>query len=172
MGRTGKWFAFQHYGVEPDAFSLAKALASGYPIGAVVSSPKLSDVFQPGKHASTFGGTPLACAAALATIEVMEQENLVDRADKAGAKFMKLLKGFIGKYKHVVEVRGKGLMVGMALDQPVKPLTDMLAENGLLTLATAEKIVRFLPPLIVTDHEIEEAVGIVEKCLNQWIQQK
>jgi predicted acetylornithine/succinylornithine family transaminase len=168
MGRTGHWFAFQAYGVEPDAFSLAKALGSGYPIGAIVSGPKLANVFQPGKHASTFGGTPLACAAALATIEAMEEEGLVQRAQAAGDKLLAGLAKFVGKYPHVTGVRGKGLMIGMVLDQPAKPLANLLMENGLLTLATAERVVRLLPPLNVKDEEIEEALAIFDKSLAQW----
>ncbi|MFC1497659.1 acetylornithine transaminase [Verrucomicrobiota bacterium] len=167
MGRTGEWFGFQNFGVDPDVFSLAKALGSGYPIGAVVSNAELADVFQPGKHASTFGGTPLACAAALATLEVIENENLVDNARQAGNKLRKALNTFVDKYKHVIEVRGKGLMLGIVLDQPAQSLTRMMTEKGLLTLATAEKVVRLLPPLNVTDEEIEKAVGIIDECLGE-----
>jgi predicted acetylornithine/succinylornithine family transaminase len=168
MGRTGRWFAYQHYAAKPDAFSLAKALGSGYPIGAVVSGPKLADVFQPGKHASTFGGTPLACAAALATIDVIEEEHLLDRAKKAGKMFADGMRKFLLKYEHVKEVRGKGLMLGLVLDQPAKPLASLMIENGLLTLATAETVCRFLPPLNVKDEEIEEALDIMDECLAQW----
>jgi len=167
MGRTGDWFAFQASGVEPDCFSLAKALGSGYPIGAIVSNQKLADVYQPGKHASTFGGTPLACAAALATIEVIEEEELLEAATRSGDLFKEGLEAFVEKYEHVKSVRGRGLMLGMELDQPAKPLVDVLAEMGLLALATAEKVVRFLPPLNVKDGEIEEALDIIEDALDQ-----
>jgi len=165
MGRTGDWFAFQASDVEPDAFSLAKALGSGYPIGAIVSNEKLANVFQPGKHASTFGGTPLACASALATIDVIEEEELLDAATRSGDLFKEGLEAFIEKYEHVKEVRGRGLMLGMELDQPAKPLVDKMAEMGLIALATAEKVVRFLPPLNVKDGEIEEALDIIEDAL-------
>ena len=165
MGRTGEWFGFQNYDVAPDAFSMAKALGSGYPIGAVVASPKLSDVFKPGNHASTFGGTPLACAAALATIKAIGDEGLLEKAERAGELFAEGLNAFIEKYEHVKEVRGKGLMLGMVLDQPAKPLTELLQEAGLLALATAENVVRFLPPLNVTDNELEEALDILDDCL-------
>lgn len=168
LGRTGKWFGFQNYGVEPDAFSLAKALGNGYPIGAVVSSPKLADVFQPGKHASTFGGTPLACAAALSTLSVIEQEQLVTRAASRGKAFADGLSKFVDQFEHVQEVRGTGLMLALVLDQDAKPLVHMLADMGLLALATAGNIVRFLPPLNVTDSEIEEALEMLEDCLAQW----
>jgi acetylornithine/N-succinyldiaminopimelate aminotransferase len=168
LGRTGKWFAFQHYGVEPDAFSVAKALGSGYPIGAVVSGPKLADVFHPGNHASTFGGTPLACAAALATLNVIEKEQLVSRAATRGKLLVEGLQKFVGKFEHVKEIRGKGLMVGMVLDTEAKPFERMLTDVGLLTLATAGNVIRFLPPLNVSDAEIEEALDIIEDCLAEW----
>ncbi len=165
MGRTGKWFAFQHFDVEPDAFSLAKGLGSGYPIGAVVTNTRLADVFQPGHHASTFGGTPLACAAALATIEAIEEENLVDRATEIGDLLKEGLIDFAERFEHVVEVRGEGLMLGMVLDQDAKPLTTAFAEVGLLTIPTAGNVVRFLPPLTVKDDELEEALEMMIDCL-------
>lgn len=165
MGRTGRWFAFQAYGVAPDAFSLAKGLGSGYPIGAVVANPKLADVFKPGNHASTFGGTPLACAAALATIRVISDEQLLENASRSGDLFKQGLEDFIGKFEHVKEIRGMGLMLGMVLDQPAKPLCDIMAGMGLLTLATAENVVRFLPPLNIKDNELEEALDIIYDAL-------
>lgn len=165
MGRTGYWFGFQAYDVVPDAFSLAKALGSGYPIGAVVSGPKLADVFQPGNHASTFGGTPLACAAALATLDVMEKEGLVSRAKEKGDLLKEGLEAFVDKYEHVTSVRGRGLMLGLVLDQDAKELASTLAEIGLLTIATAGNVIRFLPPLTVTDDELEEALDILDDCL-------
>jgi len=168
MGRTGHWFAFQGCGVEPDAFSLAKGLGSGYPIGAAVASPDLSDVFQPGKHASTFGGSPLACAAALETIRIIEDEKLVERAQSAGELLREGLEAFVQPGGRVVEVRGKGLMLGMLLDRPAKPLAALLAEQGLLVLPTAENVLRFLPPLNVKDAELEEALDILGDALESW----
>jgi predicted acetylornithine/succinylornithine family transaminase len=165
MGRTGHWCAFQASGVEPDAFSLAKSLGNGYPIGAIVSNKKLADVFQPGKHASTFGGTPLACAAALATLDVIQMEGLVTKARRAGDLFKEGLESFVEKYEHVKEVRGKGLMLGMVLDQPAKPLVEKLTDMGLLTLTAGDNVVRFLPPLNVSDNELEEALDILNDCL-------
>lgn len=168
MGRSGEWFAFNTYGVTPDACSLAKALGGGFPIGAVLASPALSDVFHPGNHASTFGGAPLACAAALATLEVIESESLVARAAEKGAMFKNQLAEFIGKFEHVVDVRGRGLMLGIVLDQPAQPLVDLLAEMGLLTVATAQNVVRLLPPLNATDGEFEEALDMIHDCLEEW----
>ncbi|MCE9615320.1 MAG: aspartate aminotransferase family protein [Lentisphaerae bacterium] len=167
MGRTGHWFGYQGYGVQPDACSLAKGLGSGFPIGAIVSNTKLADVFQPGRHASTFGGTPLACAAALATLDVIEEEGLVRRAGEKGAEFRAQLSAFVGKYAHVTEVRGSGLMIGLVLDQPVQGLVERLREMGLLTLATAGNVVRMLPPLNAKDNELDEAVEIIEEALEE-----
>jgi acetylornithine/succinyldiaminopimelate/putrescine aminotransferase len=133
-----------------------------------VTSPKVADVIQPGTHASTFGGSPLACAAALATIAVMEDENLVERAATVGDAFRTELLSFVDEYEHVKEIRGRGLMLGMVLDQPAKPLADMLQENGLLVLTTAENVLRFLPPLNVKETELEEALEILDDALAQW----
>ena len=164
MGRTGKWFAFQHFDVEPDAFSLAKALGSGFPIGAIVTNAKLADVLQPGKHASTFGGTPLACAAALATLQVIEQENLLQHASDLGARFKKGLLALKEKYEHVKDVRGLGLMLGLVLDVPARPLEDKLLDMGLIALATGERVLRFLPPLTVKPSEVDEALDMIDDC--------
>lgn len=168
MGRTGQWFAFEHYGVQPDCASLAKALGSGFPIGAIVSGPKLSEIFKPGKHASTFGGNPLACAAALATLDVIEEEELVARASDKGAEFMELLGGFADVYEHVKGVRGRGLMVGLVLDTDPKPLAEKLMEAGLLAIPTGDTVLRFLPPLNAKDEEYEEALEILDDCLADW----
>ena len=162
MGRTGKWFAFQHFDIEPDAFSMAKALGSGFPIGAIVTNAKLADVFQPGMHATTFGGTPLACAAALATVQVIEQENLLQHASDLGARFKKGLQALVEKYpEHLAEVRGLGLMLGLVLTSSAKPLEDNLMEMGLITLATAKHVLRFLPPLTVKPNEVDEALDMI-----------
>lgn len=162
MGRSGKWFAFQHAGIEPDAFSLAKALGSGFPIGAIVANTKLADILQPGKHASTFGGSPLACAAALKTIEVIEEEKLLQHASDMGARLRKGLEALTEKYEHLKQVRGLGLMLGLVLDVPAKPLEEKLLEIGLITLTTGEKVLRFLPPLNVKPAEIDEALDILD----------
>lgn len=168
MGRTGRWFGFQASGVQPDAFSLAKALASGYPMGAVVTSPGTADIFQPGKHASTFGGTPLACAAALATLEVIEEEHLVEHAETAGKTFTDALAQLADKHACVEGVRGRGLMVGLVIDRPCAELVNIIIEAGLLCLATANTVVRFLPPLTVGDDDVDRAVAIVDDCLGKW----
>lgn len=168
MGRTGRWFGYQHFGVEPDAHSSAKALGNGFPIGAVVAGAKLADVFQPGRHASTFGGSPLACAAALATLATIESEGLVERAQTVGEAIRGRLETFVGKYEKVEAVRGCGLLLGLKLTEAAKPLADAMAEVGLLTIPTAEQVIRLLPPLTVKDAEVEEALDILEECLDTW----
>lgn len=167
MGRTGKWFGFEHAGIKPDAFSLAKSLASGVPIGAVVTSPDLADVFQAGHHASTFGGNPLACAAALATLDVIEAEKLVPRAEAAGRMLREGLEAFVDKYDQVLEVRGAGLMVGMVMEGSASAVVDAVRQMGLLCLPAGEHVVRFLPPLNVNDDELEEALDMIGDALDE-----
>jgi len=165
MGRTGKWFGFQNYTVQPDAFSLAKGLGNGFPIGAIVAAPNIADVFQPGHHATTFGGTPLACAAALAVVETIEQENLLENAEAMGALLLSELQKIAEQYDWIECARGCGLMVGLVLNDSALPLQKKLQEKGLLTLATAVRVLRMLPPLTVTADEIEQAVALVaEAC--------
>ncbi|OQA28736.1 MAG: Acetylornithine aminotransferase [Verrucomicrobia bacterium ADurb.Bin345] len=170
MGRTGHWFGFQAYGIEPDAFSLAKSLANGFPIGALIAGPKLSDVFQPGNHASTFGGNPLACAAALAVIETITSEGLLENATKMGELLASLLAKKTRKFSFVKTVRGKGLMLGLVLDRPAKELEVLLREKGLITIATADTVIRFLPPLCVKPAQVRKAAKIVADACAAWQQ--
>ena len=168
IGRTGRWFGYQHSEVKPDALGLAKALGNGFPVGAIVAGPHLADVFQPGNHATTFGGTPLACAAALAVLDVIERDGLVQRADELGKKIKARLQEFVDKYERVEAVRGRGLLLGLQVTGEAKPLTDMMMDVGLLTIPTAGNVVRLLPPLTVKDAEVEEALEIMEDCLDAW----
>ena len=168
FGRTGRWFGFQAYDVQPDAFSLAKGLANGFPIGALVAGPKLADLFQPGHHASTFGGNPLACAAALATIETIEAEGLLDNATKMGGLFMSKLRKVAKKYPVIKDVRGLGLMIGVVCDRPSKPLEVILREKGLISIATHDVVIRFLPPLNVKASQIRAAVKTFDAACAQW----
>ena len=168
VGRTGTWFGFQAYGVQPDAFSVAKGLAGGFPIGALVAGPKLSDVFQPGNHASTFGGNPLACAAALSVIGTIEEEKLLENAAQMGELFMAQLRKIAKKFKFITEVRGLGLMLGMVLDRPAKPLEVLLREKGLIAIATHDTVIRFLPPLNITAGQVRKAARIVKAACAEW----
>ena len=167
MGRTGKWFGFQNYDVAPDAFSLAKGLGNGFPIGAIVAGEKLADVFQPGHHATTFGGTPLACSAALAVVEVIEEEQLLANAMMMGAYFVEGLCDIAMKHKKwIAGVRGLGLLLGVVLDVPAAPLQKKLQEKGMLALATAGNVLRLLPPLNVGQEEIDQALALIaESCM-------
>ncbi len=168
MGRTGTWFGFQAYNVEPDACSLAKALGSGFPIGAVLTNRGLSDVFQPGKHASTFGGTPLACSAALATIKVIQDEGLIQNSLNMGLRLRQGLEELVSKYPNIEAVRGKGLMQGLVLKCAAKPLEQRLLDMGLITLATAGNVLRILPPLNVKPQEIDEALDMLNDACEEW----
>ena len=165
IGRTGKWFGFQNYPIRPDGLSMAKALGSGFPIGAITVTPELSDVFQPGNHASTFGGTPLACAAALATLDTIEKEHLLDNATKMGSLFMDGLRQLAQKHPAIQTVRGIGLMIGVVLKGPAKPIEVALREKGLLSIATGEHVLRFVPPLVVSAEQIQRALDLLDQVL-------
>ena len=165
IGRTGQWFGYQHYGIRPDGISMAKALGGGFPIGAVAVTPELSDVFQPGNHASTFGGTPLACAAALAVLDTIEQEHLLDHVRQMSDLFLAGLRQLAGRHANIQSVRGLGLMIGLVLNIPAKPIEAKLRENGLLCIATGDYVLRFVPPLIVQPAHIEQALRLIDQSL-------
>ena len=165
IGRTGRWFGYQNYGIQPDGISIAKALGGGFPMGAAAVAPHLSNVFQPGNHASTFGGTPLACAAALATLETIEKEHLLENAVAMGARFMEGAKKLAQKHPCIQAVRGVGLMIGVVLNIPAKPVEAKLRENGLLCIATGDHVLRFVPPLVVKPAQIEQALAILDRAL-------
>ncbi len=168
MGRTGTWFGYQAVGGKPDAISLAKSLAAGYPMGAIVTGPKLADVFQPGQHASTFGGTPLACAAARAVIAAIEADGMLANAQQVGAYFKEQLAALVPQYDFLEQVRGIGLMLGLVTKRPAKDLVPLLAKEGLLVLAAGEKTVRFLPPLNITRADVDQAMGMIRKGCDAW----
>jgi acetylornithine aminotransferase len=148
MGRTGKWFAFQHSGVKPDVMPLAKGLGNGLPIGACVADGPAAQLFKPGNHGSTFGGNPLACAAALATLDIIEEERLMENAVKVGDYIRAELGRQIGGLKGVKEIRGQGLMIGLELDYPCGELVQQALERGCLINVTVDNVVRLLPPLV------------------------
>ncbi len=158
IGRTGKWFAHQHTGVKPDVMTLAKGLGSGVPVGACLTAGAATGVFKPGNHGSTFGGNPLACVAALTTLSVLEEDSLLTRAvhlgDRMRARLAERLAGEAG----VVDIRGSGLMIGIELDRPCTALVAAGLEAGILINVTADKVIRLLPPLVMTDAEADELV--------------
>jgi acetylornithine/LysW-gamma-L-lysine aminotransferase len=159
--RTGRLFACEHFGVTPDLLCLAKGMAGGFPMGAVMCSDTIE--VSPGIHGTTYGGNPLACAAALATIRVMRSENLADRAARAGGPLMRRLEEL--DLDVVREVRGLGLMIGIALKTKVRPYLDRLTDHGVLALPAGLSVLRLLPPLTISDEEIDRVVGAIAAAL-------
>ncbi len=166
MGRTGNWFAWQGYDVKPDMFTLAKAIADGIPMGALVSNGKLADVFTPSSHASTFGGNPVASAAALAVIDVIEEEGLLENVAKISTLFREALQALVDKYDKLLEVRGKGLMVGLVVDGDAKEVVEALQGQSILALTAGPNVVRFLPPLTLGEDDLEDAVDMISDALD------
>ena len=171
IARTGTWFAFQHTSIKPDVMSLAKGLGSGVPIGACVASGKAAEVFTYGKHGSTFGGNPLATAAGLATLNIIEEEKLRENAEKIGnlirEGFTAELKGTPG----VVTVRNAGMLIGIELDRPCGDLVKMALEAKLLINVTADKVVRLLPPLVMSEAEAKELVQRLSALIKTFLSQ-
>jgi acetylornithine/N-succinyldiaminopimelate aminotransferase len=161
LGRTGKLFAYQHYGIEPDIFTLAKALGSGFPIGAMLGKAKLAEAFTPGTHATTFGGTPIATATAIATVETIVGDKLPEHAAQMGDYLTGQLREVLKESKLVKEIRGKGLIIGIECTEPVADLISAIHEQGLLVVSAGPQVVRLLPNLLVTREEIDRAVGII-----------
>ena len=161
MGRTGKWFAHQWAGIRPDVMPLAKGLGSGVPIGAVVCGPKAAGVFGPGNHGTTFGGNPLSMRAGVETLRIMEEERLLDNAATVGAALKAALERELAGVAGVVEVRGQGLMLGIELDRPCGDLLGRSADAGLLLSVTADRVIRLVPALILTQDEALQIVALL-----------
>jgi acetylornithine aminotransferase len=161
IGRTGKWFAHQWAGIQPDVMPLAKGLGSGVPIGAVVCGPRAATVFGPGNHGTTFGGNPLAMRAGVETLKIMEEDGLLANAEKVGAHLRAALDRELGSLPGVVEIRGQGLMIGIELDRPCGEILTQAAEAGLLLSVTADKVVRLLPPLIIGTEQADRIVALL-----------
>ena len=166
LGRTGKIFAYQHYGVEPDILTIAKSLGAGIPIGALIAKDKIASSFKPGDHGTTFGGNPLACAAAIANLKIIQEEGLVRKCQEKGEYFKSKLKGLKEKYpKKIKEIRGLGLMIGMELEEEGQKIVKKCLEEGVLINCTAKKVLRFLPPLIVEKEEIDYLINVLDRVL-------
>jgi len=162
MGRTGKLFAYEHYGVSPHIMTLAKALGNGLPIGAMLSIEEMSSAFGPGSHASTFGGTPLVSAVSKAVLNSLINDGWIDHCSKMGAYFRGRLEELQKSCSTIKEIRGLGLIIGVELDRPAAPIVDSCLEKGFLINAAQEKVLRFVPPLIIQEAEIDrlcEALG-------------
>ena len=166
MGRTGTWFAWQGYDVKPDLFTCAKALGGGLPMGALISNAKLADVFTASAHASTFGGKPVAAAAGLAVIDVIESEKLLENATKVGNLLKEALQGFVDQYDQLLAVRGKGLMLGLVVDGDAKEVVDAFKAQGLLALTAGKNVVRFLPPLTLAESDLEDPIDMISDALD------
>jgi len=169
MARTGTWFGFQHAGVLPDVITLAKGLGSGVPIGACLTAGKAAGLFKPGNHGSTFGGNPLACTAALTTIATIEKDGLMARADKLGTDLRQGFKEALAGVAGIVDIRGKGLMIGIELDRPCGELVTRALDAGLLINVTADKVVRLLPALVMTDAEAKELVERLSALIRAFL---
>jgi predicted acetylornithine/succinylornithine family transaminase len=165
LGRTGRNFAHERYGVTPDIMTLAKALGGGVPIGCFVTTKKIAEVMTPGTHATTFGGNPLATAAACAYLKLLVEERLAERAENMGALLRKLLGDAVGTRDDVKEIRGLGLMIGIELTRPALPVVAACAERGLLTARAGDNVLRLVPPLIITEADCEKAVGIIAEAM-------
>lgn len=168
MGRTGKWFGFQNYPIKPDVITIAKGLGSGIPIGAMLAKEKTREAFSQGSHGSTFGGNYIATTAALSTIKVIENENILEHVIELESYLFLKLRDELAKYPDFIEVRGKGLMVGIEWTEPVADLVAICKESGLLVLVAGPKIIRLLPPLNITRDELNQGIDILFKSIETW----
>ncbi len=171
IGRTGTWFGFQHSGVLPDVMALAKGLGSGVPIGACLARGAAAEVFTPGSHGSTFGGNPLACAAALATLQTIEEEKLLDNTRVRGEAIRSGLRAALLGMHGVVDIRGEGMMIGIELDRPCGELVAVARDAGVLINVTSDTVIRLVPPLIYGAAEVDTLVTAVSGIVKNYLQQ-
>ncbi len=169
IGRSGKWFAFQHSGIFPDVMTLAKGLGSGVAIGACLAKGVAAGVFKPGNHASTFGGNPLACTAALTTLNVIERDDLIRNAMELGDFMRSSFKAQFADVAGIMQIRGQGLMIGIELSKPCGELVKKALEQGLLINVTSDKVVRLLPPLVMQRNEAEQVVSAVSALVKEFL---
>jgi len=166
MGRTGKFFAYEHFGIEPDVMTLAKALANGLPIGAMLAKEEVAETFGPGAHASTFGGTPIITAASVQVVKLLLEGNLIHHCAKIGEYFKERLTGLKSKHESIVDVRGMGLLLGMKLEIEGDTIVNSCMEKGFLINCIQGNILRFIPPLIVEKEEIDALVECLDEVLD------
>ena len=167
-GRTGKYFCYQHSGIVPDVVTTSKGLGNGVPIGAILASGKAAGLMQPGNHGSTFGGNPLSCAAALAAITEIVDGGLDKRAAELGDRIINNLKTELADTDHVLEIRGRGCMIGIELDKPCKSLFMAAMEKGLIINVTADSVIRLLPPFVMTSDQADQLVDILVPLINDF----
>jgi len=170
IGRTGKWFGFQHTDILPDVMTLAKGLGSGVPIGACLTAGNAVGTFKPGNHGSTFGGNPLACTAGLNTLNIIEQDDLLNHADEIGKFIRNGLSASLQGVNGVKDLRGQGLMIGIELDKPCGDLVKLALAKGLLINVTADTVVRLLPPLILSQAEAQQMIDILSPLIKDFLQ--
>lgn len=169
IGRTGKWFAFQHENIMPDVMCLAKGLGGGVPIGACLASGKAAQTLQAGTHGSTFGGNPLACRAALTVIDVIEKQGICEHVEKMGLRFLKGFQAELKGISGVKDIRAKGLMVGIELDRSCAELVKLALKEHLLINVTADKTIRLLPPLIINETQVDEIIQILSALIRKFL---
>jgi acetylornithine/succinyldiaminopimelate/putrescine aminotransferase len=167
MGRTGRLFAYEHYGIEPDLLTLAKSLAGGVPIGALLMKKEVGEAFKPGDHASTFGGNPLATAAGVAALTALLEEGMLENCQKIGNYFLNKLEELQRNFSFIQEVRGKGLILGMELKREGATIVKEMMDKGFLINCTMGNVLRFLPPLIVTKEEVDQLIGALEEVFKK-----
>jgi len=170
MGRTGSWFEHQNHNVQPDVMSVAKALGNGVPVGACLARGPAAELIQPGSHGTTFGGNPFACRAGLTVINEIESKNLLNRVTELSTRINEGLHSRLHNRPGVVEIRGKGLMIGIELEQPCTELVGKALEAGLLINVTANTVVRILPPYILTDEQADEIVDTLSSLIIEHIE--
>jgi len=166
IGRTGKLFAYEHFGIAPDIMTLAKALANGLPIGAMLAREEVADAFGPGSHASTFGGTPVVTAASLEVVRVLSEENIIDHCKKVGAYFKERLSWLKNRHESIEDVRGMGLLLAMKLNMEGDKIVTSCMEKGFLINCIQGNILRFIPPLTIAKEEIDALVACLDEVLN------
>lgn len=172
MGRTGQWFAFQHCSIKPDVVTLAKSLGNGVPIGACIANEKTASVMKPGNHGSTFGGNPLACAAALAVIATITSEQLISKAADTGSYLINGIKDKLQSISGVQDIRGLGMMIGIELENPCTELVSQALDKGLLFSVQAENVIRLMPPLILNKEQADTIIELVSQLVSNWCQQE
>jgi acetylornithine aminotransferase len=169
VGRTGKFFGFEHFGARPDLVTMAKPIGGGLPLGAILGGPRVADVLQPGNHGTTFGGNPVACAAGIAVLSEIADRGLQDHARRMGEIFLTLLRDLGAQYPDLVrEVRGYGLMVGLELTREGDPAVAAMRERGILINCTDKTVLRFVPPLTIQEAEIRRTVETLGKVFAAW----
>ena len=168
MGRTGTMFAYEQYGVKPDILTVAKALGCGVPVGAFLAREEVAKALVPGDHGTTYGGNPLACAAAVKVLELFKKQNVLDNVKKVSAYLEKKLDEIVAEYDYVVERRGLGLMQGLEINTDVKDLKKVIAaclDNGLILFTAGTNVIRFVPPLVISEADVDEMITKLKKAL-------